>query len=134
MDTILQILQLVMYAAVSTLSVTLVIVLIRVRKILDVVEHDVKQISARAIPVLDNLEIITEKVRIITDSIGDQVDTMKQSINSFKEIADNVLAFEKRVQNQLEAPVMNAVEAFASIFRGIQSFINRIPFLDRLRA
>ena len=134
METLLQVLQLIVYTSVSVLSITLVVVLVRVRRILEVVEHDVKEISARAVPVLSNLEVITDKVRVITDSVADQVDTLKHSINAFREIADNVLAFERKIQDEIEAPVLDAVETLASVFRGVQSILGRIPFLDRLRA
>ncbi len=134
MEPILQVVQIIAFSAVSVLCVYLVAVLIRVRKILDVVAEDLKQISAKALPVLDNLEVITDRVKIITESIGDQVDSLKQAIGSFKQIAENVLAFEQRVQDQVEEPVMSAVESVASIVKGVQSFIERIPFVGRLRA
>lgn len=134
MESILQVVQIIAFAAVSVLCVFLVVVLVRVRKLLDIVEQDLRQMSAKAIPVLDNLEVITDKLKIIAESIGDQVDSLKHAIGSFKEIAENILAFEQRVQDRIEEPVMNAVESLASIFKGVQSFIERIPFVGRLRA
>ena len=134
MESVLLVMQIIALGAVTALCVYLIMVLIRVRNILDTVERDVKAISTRVIPVLDNLEIITDKVKIITEVIGDQVEAIKQGVGSLRQIADNMLAFENRVQRQLEEPVMDAVATFASIFKGIQSFLERIPFVGRLRA
>ena len=134
MESILQIVQIIAFSALSVLCVYLIAVLVRVRKLLEFVEEDLRQISSKAIPVLDNLEVITDKVKLITESIGDQIDALKLAIGSFKEVGENILSFEQRVQDQIEEPVMKAVESIASIVKGIQSFIERIPFVGRMRA
>jgi uncharacterized protein YoxC len=120
--------------AVSTLCVYLITVLVRIRSILEIVEHDIKEISARAIPVLENLEAITDKVKLITETISEQVESVKYSIGSLREVAESIVAFERRVQERIEEPVMDTIDTFASIFKGIQSLIERLPFVSRLRA
>ena len=126
--------QIIAYTAITVLCVTLLIVLFRMRRILDLVEVNLRQISAKAMPVLSNLEVITDRIRTVVESVGDQVDTLKETIISLRDVASNILAFEQRVQQQIEEPVMSAVESITSIFKGIQSFIERIPFVGRLRA
>ena len=83
MESVLLVMQIVALSAVTALCLYLITVLIRVRNILDTVQRDVKAISIRVIPVLDNLEIITDKVKIITEAIGDQVESMKQIPSRF---------------------------------------------------
>ncbi len=134
METVLLVMQIVALTAVSALCIYLITVLVRVRSILEVIEKDVKEIGTRAIPILENLEVITEKVKMITETIGEQVDNVKQSIISLREITDSIVTFERQVQERIETPVMDAIDTFASIFRGIQSFIERLPFVSRLRA
>ena len=133
-NLILAIVGIVALIAVSTLCVYLIAVLVRIRSILEIVEHDIKEISARAIPVLENLEAITDKVKLITETISEQVDSVKHSIGSLREIAENIVAFERRVQERIEEPVMDTIDTFASIFKGIQGSIERLPFVSRLRA
>ena len=134
METIRLVMEIVALAAVSVLSVYLIAVLVRVRSLLIVIEGDIKEISAKAIPVLENLEFITEKVKIITETIGEQVDSVKYSIGSLREVTESIAAFEQRVQERLEVPVMDAISTFASIFRGVQGILERLPFVSRLRA
>ncbi len=134
MESTLQVFEIIAFAALSVLCVTLVFVLVRVRRILEMVEQDFKQISSRAIPVLDNLEVITDRVKSITETITDQVEAVKQMVGAFTQVAENVLALEQKVQDRLEDPLMSAVDTFASIFRGVQAFVERIPFVGRLRA
>ena len=126
METTLQVVEIVAFTSLSVLCVTLVVVLFRVRRILEFMEKDFKLISAKAMPVLDNLEVITERVKTIT--------ALKNMIGSFTEAADNVIAFERKIQDTIEEPLMGAVDTFAAIFKGIQAFLERIPFVGRLRA
>jgi uncharacterized protein YoxC len=134
METTLQVVEIIAFTSLSVLCVTLVVVLIRVRRILEFMEKDFKLFSAKAMPVLDNLEVITERVKTITETIGEQADALKHMIGSFTQAADNIVAFERRIQDSIEEPLMGAVDTFAAIFKGIQAFLERIPFVGRLRA
>lgn len=134
METALLIMEIVALAAVSALCVSLVVVLIRVRNLLGIVEQDLKAVSAKAIPVLENLESITGKVKLVTDAVSEQVDSIKDSFASLKEVTESLVSFERRIQESIETPVMDTVDTIASVFRGIQNLIERLPFLSRLRA
>jgi uncharacterized protein YoxC len=126
MESVLIVVEIIALAAVAVLCSYLVTVLVRVRNILTVVEHDVRELSAKAIPVMENLEVITEKVKNITETIDEQVDVVKNAVNSVKDIADNLVDFERRVQAKIEEPVMETVGTFAAIFKGVQAFMSRI--------
>lgn len=126
MEGTLVAMQVVALGALTVLSVYLIAVLIRVRSILIIVEKDIKELSARAIPVLENIEAITEKVKNVTESIDEQVETFKHSINSIKEIAENIASFERRVQDKIEGPVLDTVGTIAALFKGVQAFFVRI--------
>jgi uncharacterized protein YoxC len=134
METLRLVLEIVALSAVSVVSVYLIVVLIRVRSILDVVEHNMKEINSKAIPVLDNLEFITDKFKTIAETISEQVDGIQHTMSSLKEVADDIVAFERQVQERIEHPVMEVATTIAAIFRGIQSFIEHLPFVSRLRA
>ncbi|HTK81569.1 MAG TPA: hypothetical protein VL633_04705 [Bacteroidota bacterium] len=134
METALLVMEIIALAAVSTLCVALVVVLIRVKNLLGIVEHDLKAVSAKAIPVLENLESITGNVKLVTDAVSEQVDSIRDSFASLKEVTESLVSFERRIQETIETPVMDTVDTIASVFRGIQNLIERLPFLSRLRA
>ena len=125
-NLLLVILEIIALAALSVLSLYLITVLIRVRNILTVVEHDVREVSARAMPILENLESITDNIKKVTDNIDEQVEIIKHSINSVKQIADNIVDFERRVQAQIEEPVMETVGTITAIIKGVQAFFSRL--------
>ena len=126
MESLLIIMQIVALACLSALSAYLIVVLVRVRDILTSVEHDVKDLSSKAIPVFENLEVITDKVKNVTQSVDEQVEAVKHSITSMKVVADNVVEFERRVQERIEEPVLETVAFVAALVKGVRTFFERV--------
>lgn len=126
MDILFIIMQIVALACLSALCVYLILVLVRVRATLASVEKDFKELSSKAIPVFENLEVITEKVKSITESIDEQVEMVKDSIRSVKEVAENIVSFERKVQQRIEEPVLETVSVFVSLFKGVRAFFERL--------
>jgi methyl-accepting chemotaxis protein len=83
-------------------------------------------LTSKAIPVFENLEVITEKVKNVTESIDEQVEMARQSIRSIKEVADNIVNFERRIQERIEEPVLETVSVLASFFRGVRTVVDRL--------
>jgi uncharacterized protein YoxC len=118
--------QILALLCISALCVYLIVVLLRVKDILTGVEKDLKEMTARTIPILENMEYITARVKSITENIDDQVLIVRESILSMKQIADNVVALERKVQDRIEGPILETVAFVASIFNGLRTFVDRI--------
>jgi len=125
-ETVLIVMQIVALACLSALSAYLIVVLVRVREILTSVDKDVKELSSRAIPVFENLEVITDKVKNVTQSVDEQVEAVRHSISSMKEVADNVVEFERRIQERIEEPVLETVSFLAALVKGVRTFLERV--------
>jgi len=123
---VLVIFEIIALAALSILCVYLITVLVRVRSILTFFEQDVRELTSKAIPVFENLEIITDKVKAITENIDEQVEVVKHSILSIKEVADNIVEFERRAQERFEEPVMETIGTIAAILKGVRTFVARM--------
>ena len=126
MNEFLVIMLIVALACLSALCIYLILVLARVRTIMTNVEKDVKELSSKAIPVFENLEIITAKIKNVTESIDEQVTMVKDSIRTVKDVADNIVRFERRVQERIEEPVLDTVSVFVSIVKGVRAFVDRM--------
>ena len=126
MESVLVIAQILALLCLSALCVYLIIVLLRVRDILSGVEKDLKEMTTRAVPILENMEYITARVKSITENIDDQVMIVRESITSVKDIAENIVALERRVQDRIEGPILDAVAFAASVFNGVRTFLDRI--------
>jgi uncharacterized protein YoxC len=126
MESILVPVTIAALVALIVLIVYLIAVLVRVRGILTVVETDLKQLTSRAIPVLENMEVITEKVKTVTESIDEQMESVKYSIQSIREISDSIATFERRIQEKIEEPVIDTVGTIAAVLKGFQAFMSRL--------
>lgn len=126
METVLVIAQIIALLALSALCVYLIVVLLRVRDILANVEKDLKEMTSRALPILENMEYITARVKSITENIDDQVMIVRESIASVRQIADNVVALERKVQDRIEGPILETVAFAAAVFKGFRSFMDRV--------
>jgi uncharacterized protein YoxC len=126
MQEILIITQVVALLCLSALSVYVIVVLLRVRDILDSVEKDFKEMTTRAIPILENLEFITARVKGITENIDDQVASVRESIGTIRQMAMNVVELERKVQERIEGPVLEGVAVAAALVKGVRTFLERV--------
>lgn len=126
LPAVTQILLIIALLAVSALCVTLIVVLVRARDLLANMEKDFREITTRTLPVLENMEVITSRVRGITESLDAQVASTRESIASLRVIVENVVAFERRVQEQVEGPILEGVAFVAALFKGIRTFAERL--------
>jgi len=125
-NSLLIVAQILLVVSLTVLAVYLLVVLTKVKSMLGQIESDVKEVSARLIPVLENMEVITSKLRAITANVDDQMSIVRSSVQSLKQIADNVLEFERQVQERVEAPVLEVAGILGSVVRGVAAFINRL--------
>ena len=110
----------------SALCLYLIVVLVQVRSFLEDVHKDIRELASKAIPVFENLEVITERVKHVSESIEGQIDMVKSSIRSVKEMADSIVEFERRVQERIEEPVIQSATMVSAFYRGIKTFIERL--------
>lgn len=126
MEPVLVIALILALLCLSALCIYLIVVLVRVREILSGMEKDFKEVTSRAVPILDNMEYITSRVKSITENIDDQVMVVRESISSVKQIADNIVAMERKVQDRIEGPILDSVAFVASVFNGVRTFFDRL--------
>ena len=126
MESVLVIAQILALLCLSALCVYLIVVLLRVRDTLNSVEKDLKEMTSRTVPILENMEYITARVKSITENIDDQVMIVRESISSVKDIAENIVAMERKVQDRIEGPILDSVAFVASVFNGVRTFFDRL--------
>ncbi len=126
METILVISQVVALLCLSAVCVYVIVVLMRVREVLRSIEKDFQELTTRAVPILENMEFITSRVKGITENIDDQVNAARESIGSIKQVAMNVVELERKVQERIEGPILEGVALVAALFKGLRTFVDRV--------
>jgi hypothetical protein len=117
-ETVLQFVQLIALISLTALSIYLIVILSGLRR-------DVSEFVQRAKPVLENLAFITEKLKSTAQKIDDHVDIVKSSLTSLKNVADNVLVLEERVQQRLEEPILQVASIIGAIVSSVGVFFER---------
>ena len=118
METVLQLVQVIALLSLTVLCIYLIITLSRLRR-------DLADFAQRSKPVLDNLAFITEKLKSTAQKIDDHVDIVKSSLTSFKNVADNVLLLEERVQQRIEEPIIQVASIIGTIVSSVGIFFER---------
>ncbi|HXG39272.1 MAG TPA: hypothetical protein VNL36_10935 [Bacteroidota bacterium] len=126
METLLDVAQLLALLCVSALCLYLIVVLARLKEVLTALQQNFTEFNQYAKPVLENLLFITEKFRSVATKIDEQVNIMKGSLESIKMAADNVVAFEQRVQQWLEEPIVRVTSALSGVINGVLSWFEGI--------
>jgi uncharacterized protein YoxC len=126
LESALLVAQIVALVAVTAVCVFLIVVLVRVKDMLGNVERDIKAVTERTMPVLENIDYISARLKSITDNIDDQVLIVRESVGSIREIADNVVALERKVQAQIEGPILDTVAFIAAVIKGVKAFTQRL--------
>jgi uncharacterized protein YoxC len=125
-ETILVLAEILALACLAALCMYLIFVLIRMRKVMTNLERDLKAFADRAIPVLQNIEEITTKFKSVAAIIEQEVGAIKQSMVAIQQIAEDVVNFERRIQERIEIPVMETVSVIAALFKGVRTFLERL--------
>lgn len=126
MELFLVIAQILALLCVSALCIYLIVVLSRVKGTLTNVAKDVNEMTTHSLPVLENMEFITSRVRSISENVDDQVAIVRHSLGSIKEVADNIVALERKVQERIEGPILETVAIISAVFKGIRTFVERV--------
>ena len=122
MDTVLEFMKIVALLCVSVLSIYLMVVLIRLQKIFSDIQRDINSLTSKMIPVFTNLEAITSKMRAITDGMKEEFEMVRYSVRALRDMVENIVDFERQVQNMIEEPIMESVTTFTAVAKGVKTF------------
>lgn len=126
MDTVLELMQIIALVCFSILSVILIAVLLRVKTLVVEAQENLREIRSRSVPLLDNLEAITSKIRSISENVDEQMEGVRDAISSIRGVAEDIVTLERRVQERVEGPVLDTVAYLVAIIKGLRTFIERV--------
>lgn len=125
METLINIGKVLALFSAAALCVYLIYVLSRLNGVLLLFQRDFSEITRNLKPILENLNIVADRLKSITAKVDEQVVLFKASLESFKALADNVVNFEVRVQERLEEPIIRVTSLIGAFVSRILSFFGR---------
>jgi hypothetical protein len=125
-ETFLQIIQIIALISVAAFCIAGLVIMIRLRKIVTGFGEDMAEVSSRAVPVLENLEFITSRLKSISETVDDQVTLLGDSLGSIRDVTDNIVALERKVQAEIEGPILETLAFIGAILKGVKTFMDRL--------
>jgi uncharacterized protein YoxC len=124
-ETFVDLAKILALLSASALCVYTIVVLIRVNELLRVLQNEIIELNKSLKPVLENINVIAERLRSIATKVDDQVTILHGLFSSFQRVADNVLHFEERIQHIMEEPFMRVNSLLGNIVGKVTSFFTR---------
>ncbi len=125
METLLTAAQVLALLSAAALCIYLIVVLVKLRGVLTLLEKDLADLGQHAKPVLENLEFITARLKSVATTIDEHVSVTRGSLESVKQVVDNILDFEQRIQRILEEPVIRIGSLISAVIDRIVSRFGR---------
>lgn len=125
METTIQLAKILALTCASALCIYLIVVLVRFNALLQVLQRELIDLNKNLKPILENLNAITDKVRLIASKVDEQVNMVHGVFVAFKRITDNVTHFEERFQQILEEPLIRVSALFGNVINRIASVFGR---------
>jgi uncharacterized protein YoxC len=124
-ETLIQLAKILALSCASALCIYLIVVLVRFNALLQVLQRELIDLNKNLKPILENLNAITDKLRLIAIKVDEQVNMVQGVFIAFKRITDNVTRFEERFQQILEEPLLRVSALFGNVINRIVSMFGR---------
>ena len=125
METLIQLTKILALFSASALCIYLIVVLVRLNALLQVLQRELVDLNKNLKPILENLNAITDKLRLIAIKVDEQVNMVQGVFVAFKRITENVTRFEERFQQLLEEPLMRVSALFSNVINRVVSMFGR---------
>ncbi|MGD0591284.1 MAG: DUF948 domain-containing protein [Bacteroidota bacterium] len=125
METLSEILKLVLYCSASAVCIYLIVVLVRFKAFLQVLQIELIDLNKNLKPILENLNAVTNKLRLIVTKVEDQVDIIHEVFLAFRRVTENITRLEEHFQQRLEEPLMRVGALFGNIINRLVSLFMR---------
>ena len=125
METLIHLSIILALFSASALCIYLIVVLTRFNAFLQILQHELVDLNKNLKPILENLNTMTDKLRMIASKVDEQVNMVQGVFVAFKRITENVTRFEERFQQMLEEPLMRVSALFGNVINRVVSLLGR---------
>jgi len=124
-ETLIQLTKILALFSASALCIYLIVVLTRFNSFLLVLQRELVDLNKNLKPILENLNAMTDKLRLIAIKVDEQVNMVQGVFVAFRRITENVTRLEERFQQLLEEPLMRVSALFGNVINRVISMLGR---------
>ena len=125
METLIHLSIILALFSASALCIYLIVVLTRFNAFLQILQRELVDLNKNLKPILENINTMTDKLRLIASKVDEQVNMVQGVFVAFKRITDNVTRFEERFQQMLEEPLLRVSALFGNVINRVVSLLGR---------
>ncbi len=126
MEVVLTVAKVIALLAVAALCVYVIVTLMQVKQTISTLQTSVKEVATHAIPVLDNVEVLTAKANSLAETVQEQMGVVKESVGTLKSMTDSIAQFERDIQNRVEGPIRETASVVRAVSKGWKTFMERV--------
>ncbi|MCX6120195.1 MAG: DUF948 domain-containing protein [Ignavibacteriales bacterium] len=125
METLIHLSIILALFSASALCIYLIVVLTRFNAFLQILQRELVDLNKNLKPILENINTMTDKLRLIASKVDEQVNMVQGVFVAFKRITENVTRFEERFQQMLEEPLLRVSALFGNVINRVVSLLGR---------
>lgn len=123
MDTLQDILLLLLLIGGLALVGVLISVLLSVRKTLETIASDIRRLSDETMPVLGSIQETVERTGEALTVITENRENIAAATRNVRKVTENIYRLENLLQEQVEPGVAGLARRLAGLRRGIDTFL-----------
>jgi endonuclease III len=123
METIQEILLLMLSVGGLVLMGVLVTVMISMRRTLDKIGDDIRRLSDETVPLLEKIEETIELTKIALSVITENREKISAASEYVRKVAANIYRIENMLQEQIEPSVAGLAQRLVGLRRGVDTFL-----------
>ena len=125
METLIHLSIILALFSASALCIYLIVVLTRFNAFLQILQRELVDLNKNLKPILENINTMTDKLRLIASKVDEQVNMVQGVFVAFKRMTENVTRFEERFQQMLEEPLLRVSALFGNVINRVVSMFGR---------
>lgn len=123
METLQEILLLLLTIGGLVLVVMLITVLVSMRKALQTIGSDIRKLSDQSMPILEQVKVTIEQTGEALTVITDNRETLAAAAENVRKVTENIYRLESILQDQIEPSAIGLARRLAGLRRGIDTFL-----------
>lgn len=84
----------------------------------------IKDIKSTMNPAIGKFQDLTENVNGVFLKVRENIDVLTTVVGKVKDTTENIIAFEQKIQNKIEPPVMDTINTFSAVTVGVKTFFD----------
>jgi uncharacterized protein YoxC len=109
----------------SGLCIALMITMNRITSSVKKIEVDIKDLTSQIKPLIASTTNLSEKLNYLSEEAKQPVAIARDIMEDVKDRVEVILAFEEKIRNGIEGPVLKFLTSISGINNGINAFWNR---------